>query len=430
MKIAYIVPGFGNTFYCQNCIQNLSLFKALARQNHEAVLVPMYIPFQMDHELNQHNPVFFGAINVYLKEYFKSFHHLPAWLRRLFNNQALLAWISKKSGTTDPKGLEKMTISVMQGEAGSQQEELVRLTNWLKNEVKPDIVHLSNALLIGIGVTIKQALGIPVFCTLQDEDHWLDKMEEPYASLGWQLIKTSADSIDTFVSVSHYYAQTIRQRLDMDQNKFAVLPLAVTPATYHVQRPSLKPMTIGFLSRISDSLGINTLLDAFDQLKHTSEFRSLRLKISGGFSAEDKSLLSKINKRLAKSRYQQDVDLDPDLYKKDINAFFKSLTVLSVPSPEPEASGLFLLESMAAGIPVVQPGFGGYAELIKQTGGGLTYWPNTTKQLATTLADLLRNQDKLLTLSQQGRQAVEENFSMNKLVLELIELYQSKQRGS
>ncbi|MCK5241253.1 glycosyltransferase family 4 protein [bacterium] len=425
MKIVYVVPGFGNTFYCQNCMQNQSVFQAITAQGHTAVLAPMYIPVSWNPPLTIDNPIFYGALNVYLKEYAPIFKHLPRWVQTLLNSKKLLHWISKKSGTTDPKGLEKMTISVMQGEAGSQTEELNSLIQWLTNEVKPDVVHLSNALLIGLGVKIKKELGIPVFCTLQDENQWLDKMEEPYATLGWQLIQSGAEWMDGFVSVSQYYADYIQQRLNLPADKFSVIPSSVDIHQYQARKPSFEPMTIGYLSRISDDLGIDTLFSAFQELKKNPLFKHLKLKISGGICSEDKQVYKRLKAKIAKQAYARDVLWVPDLYQQDINAFFDSLTVLSVPSHEPEASGMFILEAMAAGIPVVQPAIGGYVEIIQNTGGGITYLPNSWQKLAKTLAALLNNRDTLKALSQKARTAVGKTYTPENMVAKLIQLYQS-----
>jgi glycosyltransferase involved in cell wall biosynthesis len=429
MKIVYVVPGFGNTFYCQNCVQNLYLIKAMMAHQHSVTVAPMYIPFTLDTPTSNETPVFFGAINVYLKEYSSWFKHLPAWIHGLLNSHKLLRWISHKSGTTDPKGLEKMTISVMEGTSGTQAEELNTLIQWLKNEIQPDVVHLSNALLVGIGVAIKKELNIPVFCTIQDENHWLDKMEEPFSSQGWQLIQDSAEWIDSFISASHYYANYVQQRLDLPANKFSVIPTGLDLQRYQVRQPSFDPPTIGYLSRITDVLGIDTLLRAFGELKKNPEFQNLRLKISGGVSAEDKHGFKQLKTNIAKQTYANDVMLVPNLYKEDINAFFESLTVLTVPSHEPEALGLFILESVASGIPVVQPAIGGYSELIQNTGGGIAYQPNTWQKLTETLSTVLKQPDTLIELSQQGRVAVSGCCSTNTMVSQLINLYQNGRGG-
>lgn len=423
MRIVYIVPGFGNTFYCQNCIQNLSTIKSMIAQGHDVTVAPMYIPFSENFPQHFKHQVFYGAINVYLTEYSRLFKKLPNWLSRLLNSTRLLRWIAHKSGTTDPKGLEQMTLSVMQGENGDQREELNALIAWLKDTIKPDVVHLSNALLIGIGAGIKQALNIPVMCTVQDENQWIDRMESSYAQQAWQTITDLSGSINAFIAPTDYYASYLQKRANLSPEHFEIIPSGIDTANYQVHTPAFDPPIIGYLSRISDGLGISTLLQAFEALKQKPGFSNLKLKISGGISAEDKKNYHQLKARIDRKPYAHDVLWVPDLYKEDINAFFDGLSLLCVPSPEPEALGLFLFESMAAGIPVVQPAIGGYAEVIKITGGGIAFEPNTWQKLTETLEQLLLNPEKLTTLGAQGRLAMEQCCTLDNMVSGLMNVY-------
>ena len=49
----------------------------------------------------------------------------------------------------------------------------------------------------------------------------------------------------------------------------------------------------------------------------------------------------------------------------------EGLDVLSVPTVYTEPKGMFLLEAMAVGVPVVQPRKGAFPEIVAKTGGGL-----------------------------------------------------------
>ena len=65
MKVVHIVPGSGGTFYCQNCVRDTSLVKALRRLGHDVLMVPLYLPiFTDDSNATGDTPVFFDPHNV------------------------------------------------------------------------------------------------------------------------------------------------------------------------------------------------------------------------------------------------------------------------------------------------------------------------------------------------------------------------------
>ena len=69
-------------------------------------------------------------------------------------------------------------------------------------------------------------------------------------------------------------------------------------------------------------------------------------------------------------------------------AFLRGLDVLSVPATYDEPKGMFLLEAMASGVPVVQPRRGGFTEIVEKTGGGLLVEPDDPDSLADGLYTL------------------------------------------
>ena len=103
--------------------------------------------------------------------------------------------------------------------------------------------------------------------------------------------------------------------------------------------------------------------------------------------------------------------------------FMKELTLLSVPSTRPAAFGLYLLEAMAAGVPVVQPEIGAYPEIIRATGGGILYRPNDAPTLAVRLLALLRDAGAVRALSARGREAVRRLYNLAAVAKKLAAVY-------
>ena len=72
---------------------------------------------------------------------------------------------------------------------------------------------------------------------------------------------------------------------------------------------------------------------------------------------------------------EDDVEFLEDFGGKEKLEFLKSLSVLSVPERKRVAYGLYVVEAMAAGVPVVQPRSGVFVELLEMTGGGILFEP-------------------------------------------------------
>jgi glycosyltransferase involved in cell wall biosynthesis len=428
MKIVHIIPGTGDVFYCQNCMRDKELVMALRAKGHDVVLVPMYLPlFTEGEDMGApHIPVFYGAVGVYLAQMFPWFRLLPKWVRSHLDSRRLLTWVSKRAGTTQAHGLEEMTLSVLNGENGGQKEELDRLVSWLKHDEKPDLVHLSNALLLGLAGRIRREVGVPVVCTLQDEDSWIDSMEPVAARKAWTLMTEKARDIAAFIPVSQYYNRLMQDRLmGVPSGKFHVIPIGVSADSYGEAKWIPRQPVIGYLSRMSESLGLGALVDAFIQIRERGLAGTVTLKITGGKTPEDDQFLAGLKNKLAAKNLLDTVEFCPVFDRKTKCEFLQSLTVLSVPMPHPEAFGMFMLESMASGVPVVQPRLGASPEIIEATGGGVSYDPADPAALTRELESLLLDEPRWRRLSQAGRAAVRERFDVSKTVDAMIGVYEN-----
>jgi hypothetical protein len=173
LKILHIIPGSGGSFYCGNCLRDSKYVEALRKSDHKVVKLPMYLPlFADEHDISREIPVFYGAISIYLKQLFPIFRKAPRWFDNLLNSKPMLKLAARYAGSTRAKGLEEMTISMLLGEEGQQKEELNTMVNWIGDNCSPDVIHLSNALLLGLAHRLKEKLNVPVVCSLQDEDVW------------------------------------------------------------------------------------------------------------------------------------------------------------------------------------------------------------------------------------------------------------------
>jgi glycosyltransferase involved in cell wall biosynthesis len=417
-----ITPGSGDNFYCENCLRDAALVKAMRAQGHDVLMVPLYLPLQSDKtEPLSNAPIFFGGVNVYLQQKLALFRKTPRWIDRFFDSRRLLEWVGRKAGMTSARDLGETTISMLEGEHGRQVKELDRFVDWLQAEPdKPDIVCLSNILLGGLAKRIKDRLAVPVFCLLQDEDGFLDGLTSPYAEKAWEVVRRRAQEMDGFVAVSTYFAEAMQRRLAVDSERVHVVRMGVRAEDYTASESGPTVPTIGFLSRMCPERGLETLVDAFISLKKNESLKATRLHISGGRSAADEPFIARMDQKLTKAGVREDVEFFKPFGLEAKLEFLRGLSVLSVPEPAPVAYGLYVLEALAMGVPVVEPAIGSFPETLELTGGGVLYEPNTAERLAEVLQPLLLDRQAARALGAEGRQGLLRAYKIDQTAQELV----------
>ena len=424
MKIAQIIPGSGGSFYCGNCLRDSKYVQALRNLGHEVIKVPLYLPiFDDAHDLND-IPVFYGAVNLYLKQQFPVFRHMPGFVEKMLDSKPMLHIAAQKAGSTRATGLEDMTVSMLLGEEGNQKEELERLVTWLRDDAKPDVVHLSNALLLGLAHRIKQEVNIPVVCSLQDEDVWVDVMDEPFRTEVWNLMGERGKKVDAFVPVSGFYAEEIRKKMTVRDDQLHTIHIGVEPDDYLPKDIREKEPIIGFLSRMCHSNGLHILVDAFILLKNDSKYKDVRLKITGGKTGDDLKFIKEQKKKIAAAGLTEQVCWVEEFEGEERQNFFDTVSVVSVPVINGEAFGLYQLELLASGIPMVQPALGAFPEVIGLSEGGVIYSPDTPEKLAEAFGNIILDKEKLAELSQKGQEGIRRYFDIKMQAKKLIEIYE------
>jgi len=426
MKIVYIVPGTGGTFYCQNCMRDCELVKTLRDHGHDVFMIPVYLPILIDADgLSKDVPVFFGGVNVYLQQKFKMFRNTPRWLDKLFDASWILRKAASREGTTEAAGLGPLTLSMLQGGDGNQKKELQRLIEWLVEHEQPDLIHLSNSLLIGMAKELRSSLKIPILCTLQDEEAWLDGIDDPYSQQCWDAMSAEAENVDAFIGVSQWYGDQMRERMNLSEEKMNVVPLGIDLKDRIQSDMSTDPPVLGYLSKMCPSLGLGLLTDAFIELKKKPGLENLKLRATGGQLGDDRKYVNKLKKKLAKHGLEQDAEFLDGFDGSQRREFLQSLTLLSVPAIEGEAFGMFITEALAAGVPVVQPDAGGFPEVVNATGGGIIYDPADPNGLVNALESMLLDPEKMKAYGQTGQKAVNEKFGIDRMASQFSDIYES-----
>jgi len=423
MKIVQLLPGSGGTFYCENCLRDTMPLEALRRQGHELTLVPLYLPLYADRpDLVRENPVFFGAINSYLQQQYPLFRRTPRWLDRVFDSRWLLRLAARQAGSTQASGLGEMTLSMLHGSEGNQAKELERLVTWLESKGRPDVVHISTILLLGLARRIKEVLDVPIVCSMQDEDTWIDHVEPENVERCWEAIRQRLPDCDLVVSVSDTYRDAMCDRLGLDPKRVATVYPGVPMDGYEASDHE-GPPTIGYLSRLMPSHGLETLVKAFMILKKKPGLEDLRFKAMGGMVGQDRQHVRGLRAVLADAGMARDSEFLDELGREARVRFLKSLTLMSVPAEQGEAFGMFMVEAWAAGVPVVQPRAGAFPELVALTGGGEIYDGNSPESLAAAIEPLLRDRERARELGTRGREAASREFTVERMAERMAGVY-------
>jgi len=432
MKILYLTGGAGQ-MYCGSCLRDNALATELISRGHDVTLLPVYTPTLTDEPNVSGDKVFFGGISVYLEQYVPLFRKSPRWLDRLWDSTPMLQLASRRSISTSPKMLGELTVSMLKGEAGFQNKEIEKLLEWLTHEGAPDVVSLPYTLLLGLAKPLKQALGRPICCTLQGEDLFLEGLHEPYRSQAKDLIRENVEYVDAFIAVSEYYGEFMPGYLGIPPNKIRVVPLGINLQGYEQKAStSSGPFTVGYFARIAPEKGLHVLADAYRRLRLGGELsngaggnsRGARLEAAGYLAPEHKKYLDDIEREMKDAglgdefHYRGVVDRDQKI------SFLQGLDVLSVPATYDEPKGMFLLEAMACGIPVVQPRRGGFTEVVEKTGGGLLVKPDDPASLADGLLEIYRDPSLAKRLAESGYQKVREHYGVGVMADRALEVYE------
>jgi glycosyltransferase involved in cell wall biosynthesis len=419
MRILQLTAGAAS-MYCGTCLRDNSLAAALMKLGHDVTLLPLYTPTLTDDANVSNEKIFFGGISVYLEQNYALFRKTPWLLDKLWDSKAALKMAAKSTIPVDPHFLGEMTVSMLEVEHGRLKKELQKLLQWLESEPRPDVVNLPYTLLIGLAAPLKKSLQSPICCTLQGEDLFLEGLQEPYKTRALNLIRQNIPHVDCFLAVSEYYAEFMCRYLGIPDRKMEIAPLGVTTDGYRAEPSSANERPrIGYFARIAPEKGMHILADAYKIVRETGF--DCTLEAAGYMAAEHRPYLNGIEKQLREwgldFRYHGALDRTQKI------AYLESLDVLSTPTVYADPKGMFVLEAMAAGIPVVQPDHGAFPEIIRKTGGGILVKPENPQSLADGLLTVLRDRELRGNLARRAHSGVREHYRVDAMAERTVEIF-------
>lgn len=423
MRILSFTGGAGS-MYCGSCLRDNALASELLRRGHDVVLTPVYTPTKTDEKNVSGDQVFFGGISVFLEQHSALFRRTPRFLDRLWDSSWALKLATRRSIKVDAKSLGEMTVSMLRGENGYQAKEIDKLLDWLRREPRFDVINLPYSLLLGLAEPLKRELKTPICCTLQGDDLFLDGLGEPYRQQSMEMIRELSSHVDLFLPVSGYYLDYIPDYLGIPTGKMRLATLGINVEGFEprLSRPDV-PFTIGYFARIAPEKGFHLLVDAYIRLRQVARPGETRLLAAGYLPPENQEYLDAARVRLKEAGLGGEFEYRGEVDRAGKIAFLHELDVLSVPATYQEPKGMFLMEAMACGIPVVQPRVGAFPEIIEKTTGGLIVEANSPDALADGILALQRDTTLAQSLGEAGAAGVREHYTLARMTDQVEAVY-------
>lgn len=399
MKIVHITAGAGGRI-CGSCLHDNALVRALRARGRDAILVPAYVPTTTDEENVAIDHVVMGGVNVWLQQNVPLFRYTPSFVDRPLDSRRLLGWLSSRTGSAKAADLGPLTVSTLEGEHGRQRKEVRKLGRWLAREQRPDVVHLANALLIGLAREIRQATGAKIVASLSGEDVFIDGLPEPSRSRVWSLLRERSADIDHFVAFNHSFADFMDARMGFGGDKVSVVPHGLDLASFPREPPDLVgrrqaragKIVVGFLARACPEKGLEILVRALAILARD---RDIEVIAAGATVDAERLYLARCLELVHdlgladRFTWRGQVDRDAKL------ALLREIDLFALPTTHPEAKGLSAIEAMAAGVPVVASNHGAFPEMLDDEQAGVLHAPGDVASLAGAIAMMADDPERM-----------------------------------
>ncbi len=224
---------------------------------------------------------------------------------------------------------------------------------------------------------------------------------------------------DAFICVSKLvYDLQIQRLTEKEKQKFHLVYNGIDTEKFNKYKNIEKykdKFVIGYAGRIAEDKGIDILIKAFAGL--AKKYPNVYLQISGN----DENYLKEIEQLIADNKLTNRVEYLGCL--KDMESFYKKLNLFVLPSVVKESFGLVLCEAMYCGVPVITTNSGAQEEIVSNRVDGIIIRPGDIDELQNSIEEVYQNYNKYLNMTEIAKIKVQQKFSIQSCVDELIKTY-------
>ena len=220
------------------------------------------------------------------------------------------------------------------------------------------------------------------------------------------------------LSFSNFLAQKTEKYMPKGK-KVEIIPGGVKLDEFH---PSPKRTTddetivIGYAKGLYTKYGPEILIQACDYLRNEGMDFVCRIAGGGDQEVQLKILVDRLD-------LKNHVEFLGRRHHESIPDFMRELDIFVMPSVVEESYGIAALEASATGIPVVASNIGGIPEVVWMDETGLLVDPGNPADLAMAIKSLILKDDLRSCMGRQGRDFVRKNFSWDKTVDSLDDIF-------
>jgi glycosyltransferase involved in cell wall biosynthesis len=269
---------------------------------------------------------------------------------------------------------------------------------WTAQRFKADLIHANNEPLCNrAALLVGKILNIPTVCHVRGDQ------------AGSRMMQWAFGLPDHFISVSHWVAATMREKLHVPAEKISVIydGIALESLDLNANGDEFRQyhqiadtaFVVGLVGLLIPWKGQDIFLDAAKLLRDS--IPQLKMLIVGGTPDDCVAYEALLRQRVAAEQLQDTV-----LFTGHVSAMatvYNGLNIVVSASTSPEPLGTVVIEAMAMGRPLIGPDHGGAAEMMTHKSTGLLFQAGDATALAAAILCLYQQPDLQKKLGDNAR---------------------------
>lgn len=268
----------------------------------------------------------------------------------------------------------------------------------------PDLVHVQSPQVYQQGLWLARQWGRPVVLTV------------PTSLFSRVRLPEVGGRCRRVIAISKPVADDLIKQNRVPASFVTVIRSGVEAAAFHGEFEVLsgdREPVVGTAGPLEATKGLPFFLGAAARV--IREYPNCQFLVSGA-GPEEHNL-----RRLARSLdLAEHVTFVSNLY--DFGMSLDAMDIFCLPSLQ-QGLGVTMLEAMVRGKPVIATGVGGVDSIISDGVTGLVVPPSDSERLSEKILELLRDPERARRIGDAGRNIVQEQFRVDRMMHETAELY-------